>query len=220
MSKERKNVGCLGSLAVIFGGGCLVTMMVMFITAGTCASKLTSSPEQREARQKAQDQRRAEQAIRDAEEARRIEVEGRWSSHSWKDPMTDFDNFSMSLDADQRYDGWLGSKKVTLNLACRSNKTEFWINFNSSLDVERGNYQKSHIRLRVDEQKAFFVNGSESTDGDALFLPSAITRAKGLIGAKQLTVAFTPFNAVAQAVTFSMRGYKHHLEKLRERCGW
>lgn len=76
------------------------------------------------------------------------------------------------------------------------------------------------IRFRIDKKPAFKLRAGKSTDGEALFIPSAIDQLKKLMGGSILLFEFTPFNSSPQMTTFDINGINDAIKPVREACKW
>lgn len=85
--------------------------------------------------------------------------------------------------------------------------------------VEYG-IDESTITLRIDKAPAFKLRAGKSTDGEALFLPAAVTQLKKLMGGSTLLFEFVPFNSSPQMTTFQIAGLGEAIKPVREACKW
>lgn len=76
------------------------------------------------------------------------------------------------------------------------------------------------VRLRVDKKPVFKINAGKSTNGEALFIPSAIVQLKKMLDGSTLLFEFTPFNSSPQITTFNITGLKEAIKPIREICKW
>ena len=76
------------------------------------------------------------------------------------------------------------------------------------------------IRLRIDKKPAFKIHAGKSTDGEALFIPSAVAQLKKLMDGSTLLFEFTPFNSSPQMTTFNISGINEVIKPIRETCKW
>lgn len=148
------------------------------------------------------------------------ECRGKWVKKVTINPMDDTKTVTLSVDANDKYQGWLGSHRPTLVLRCQSNKTEVALQNKSQASVEYGRFHQHTVTLRYDDAPSKKVITSESTTGEALFLPSAIPNIKKMLEADTLLYEFTPFNANPATVSFDLRGLEEEIGSLRGTCGW
>lgn len=126
----------------------------------------------------------------------------------------------MSLPAESPIEGWPAKKFLpVLQVRCKEKKTEAYIVTGMSPMVEYG-VDTATVTLRLDKQPAFKLAASKSTDGEALFLPGAVSLVKRISGGDTLLFQFVPFNSSGQMTTFDVRGLGEAVKPVREACRW
>lgn len=215
MAESGQSAGgaCLGVLAGVFTLGCASCLLLGVVFFGVCTTALDVSPE---VAQRARESR--ERQI--AERAKELAEDGKWRVRHALDPLTDFRNVYISLEAENDIRGWLRRHRPVLIIRCQNNRTDVILDAGTSMHVERGNYNKAHVRWRLDGGSPRRFNTRESTDSQSLFLPSPIARAKELLGTSTLRVEFIPLNADPAVAVFDTRKLDAHLGVLRNRCNW
>lgn len=146
---------------------------------------------------------------------------GEWKVSTDTSRFDDSKSITLVLSAREAITGWLNKTyRPSLILRCREKRTEAYINFGMSPNVELGLHNQATLQFRIDKNSPFKVIASKSTDGEALFLPDAIGFSKRILGAKELLVRFVPFNASPQETSFPVEGLANAIEPLRETCKW
>jgi type VI secretion system protein VasI len=108
----------------------------------------------------------------------------------------------------------------TLIVRCKENRTELYVRTGMNAAVEYGEYESATVTLRFDKDEAVQVKCGESTDGEALFFPNAISMLKLMMSRDKMLFQFTPFNASPQMTTFPLTGLAAAVAPLRRACGW
>lgn len=180
----------------------------------------TEEIKRQEEEQKKQDEERQKRE----EERRKLEEKQKlidsWHVSRSSSKMDDTPSFSVSKDAQNSVQAWLKRVTPTLVLRCRENKTDVIFNADTNFNPVYGEYNKASIRYRLDDKKAQSQYWSESTDGDAVFAPQAISLLKSMRGAETLKIEFIPFNENPATVEFDLRGLEPHLNEIAKTCGW
>ena len=143
-----------------------------------------------------------------------------WHIHKNTSEMDDSKTIQMSLRADNSVNVWLDKKTPTLKIRCRENKTDIILDAKTNFHVEHGLYNKSTVRIRIDDAPAFKQTWGQSTDGEALFARKPIALGKKLYTGKKLRVEFTPFNAAPVTANFNFDGIDEYLPQVSGTCGW
>ncbi|MFQ5515563.1 MAG: type VI secretion system-associated protein TagO [Myxococcota bacterium] len=155
-------------------------------------------------------------------ESRPVE-KSRWRSQTETSPLDDSTNVYLWIEADDSISGWLESNvRPTLNIRCKENTTNAYINLKMRPDTEYGSYgsQYAYVTLRFDDDNAFQEKFGVSTDGEAVFFPRHIGYVKQMLKHQKLLIRFTPANASPQLTTFNLEGLEGHIAPLREACHW
>ena len=147
----------------------------------------------------------------------------RWRSQTETSPLDDSTNVYLWIEAEDPISGWLESNvRPTLNIRCKENTTNAYINLEMRPDTEYGSYgaQYAYVTLRFDDDRAFQEKFGVSTDGDAVFFPDHVGYAKRMLEHQRLLIQFTPSNSSPQLTTFNLEGLQDHIAPLREACRW
>lgn len=144
----------------------------------------------------------------------------KWRLSTDSSKIDDSKTVILSLDADSSIKGWPNKTETpTLIIRCKEQKTEAYIFTGMSPMVEYGT-NGATIRFRIDKKPAFKLRAGKSTDGEALFIPSAINQLKKMMGGSILLFEFTPFNSSPQMTTFDINGINDAIKPIRETCKW
>lgn len=147
-------------------------------------------------------------------------LNSKWRLSTESSKIDDSKTATLSLNAESPIRGWPNKNETpTLIIRCKERKTEAYIVTGMSPMVEYGS-DGSTIRLRIDKKPAFKIHAGKSTDGEALFIPSAIVQLKKLLGSSTLLFEFTPFNSPPQMTTFNISGIDEAIKPIREVCKW
>ena len=112
-----------------------------------------------------------------------------------KSKIDDSTNVTLMLFANEEVYGRFGSaERPTFVIRCKENKTESYIATGSTLDSESAT-------IRLDNEKAYQLQMSKSTDGRALFFTSAIRNLKKFWKYERMVFRFTPYNSGSRTVT-------------------
>jgi hypothetical protein len=138
---------------------------------------------------------------------------GHWVGWDSKDPITDFENYHLKNDGDIG----LYNKKASLNLTCRNNKTEVYINWGGHLLQNRN--REFLVTYRIDSNKAVTSNWNLSTDKKAFFYNGkSISFIKSLIDSKKLVVQFK--DTSTKTITFQLDKLDEKIVPLAKSCNW
>jgi len=117
--------------------------------------------------------------------------------------------------------GRYGNKtRFTLMIACRENKTNFWIHFGGHF---MSDYQHGRVTYRIDKNPAQRKRLRESNNNESLGLwngGAAIPFIKALFGAERLFVQATPHSESSVEAEFDISGLESAIKPLRESCHW
>lgn len=109
----------------------------------------------------------------------------------------------------------VGGEPVALSVRCKSNKTEFFINWHSYVT------DSTLVTHRFDKEEPVSKTWASSTDKTASFYyGSGVEIAKKLMTADRFVVRTTPYNENPVTAIFDTRGLSAAIEPLREACGW
>ena len=147
---------------------------------------------------------------------------GKWAiSTGGVSKVDDSKTVTLWLDAESTISGWPGkTHRPVLFLRCQEKKTAAYVTTGMAANVEYGHYNEASVTLRFDQQPAKKMWASESTDNEAVFLPSAIGQIRTMAKAERMLFRFTPFNSNQQETEFDLRGLERVLPYLQEACGW
>lgn len=144
-----------------------------------------------------------------------------WRIYKNVDAMTDSGIVSASTQASSPIKAWLKSPIPTLVIRCSNNITEAFISTGTRAQPELGNYNQATVTIRFDDKKPYTTLTTESTNGEALFIPKAISFAKQASNSESILIKFTPFNSDPAIASF--KGFKDEpeaIDEVRKACGW
>ena len=145
---------------------------------------------------------------------------GQWKVQQEISPIDDSQNVYMILEAEEEVDvrgwGW-GATRPRLVVYCKENKTNVYIDYNSSLG-----FIEDYITVltRFDRHPAQENRWGLSTDKEAIFAPEGVPWAREIAGAQKLFVRFTPSGERPVSATFNLVGSAEAMRPLREACSW
>jgi type VI secretion system protein VasI len=144
----------------------------------------------------------------------------KWVVSSETSRIDDSKTVILRLQAENEITGW-PRKSVTPSLVirCKERHTDAYFVTGMSPMVEYGT-DGATITLRIDKSPAFKLQAGKSTDGEALFLPSAVSQIKRMTAGSSLLFEFVPFNSSPQMATFQIAGLADALKPVREACKW
>lgn len=144
----------------------------------------------------------------------------KWIVSSETSRIDDSKTVILRLRAENEVAGWPG-KSVTPSLVirCKERQTEAYFVTGMSPMVEYGT-DGATITLRIDKTAAFKLRAGKSTDGEALFLPSAVSQIKRMMTGSVLLFEFVPFNSSPQMATFQIAGLSDAVKPVKEACKW
>lgn len=153
------------------------------------------------------------QAIADAQNSK-------WKISYDVSPIDDSQTVTLMLYAESSISGWPSKQyDPSLILRCQEKRTDIFVVTGMSPDVEYGTLGAT-VLLRIDKNPAYKLHSSKSTDGEALFLPSAVVQIKKLMSGRELYFQFTPFNSSPQSTVFKIAGLNESIKPLRSACKW
>lgn len=141
------------------------------------------------------------------------ELEQTWMVSKNKSKIDDSTNVTLMLFSNEKVYGTFGSSRPTFVIRCKENKTEAYITTGRMLDSDIAT-------IRLGGEKAYTLNMSKSTDGRALFFPSAISNIKKFWKYQEMVFRYTPYNSGDKTVTFNIAGLKREIAPLRKACHW
>ncbi|HEX5775924.1 MAG TPA: hypothetical protein VFX95_04505 [Caulobacteraceae bacterium] len=149
-----------------------------------------------------------------------VERADNWSVNEEVSPLDDSRNVYASVDATNKIKGWLSSERPSLMTRCKEGKLEAYIDTKSQLTSDYDLYegQRTRVKYRVGTAPTVTVWASESSDGNAFFIPSPRTFISQLRGADRFVVEYTPFQAGMGTATFSITGADAALAKVLAAC--
>ena len=146
---------------------------------------------------------------------------GKWTISRSNSLMDDSKTVVISLDAENNISAYPNKSVIPeLIIICKENKTQLYIDVKVSPNPEYGLYNKSTVRIRLDDNKFLKQRWSESTNGEALFAPKAISLARKLNKSRTMLFEFTPYNSNSQLAEFDVRGLEPYLKELSKTCNW
>ncbi len=126
----------------------------------------------------------------------------------------------LELRADSSISGWPGKTFTpSLIIRCKERRTEAYFVTGMASMVESASGGAT-VTLRLDKNPAFKLRASNSTSGDALFLPAAVAQLQKFMAGSTLLFEFVPFNSSAEMTTFQIAGLADAIKPLREACKW
>ena len=144
----------------------------------------------------------------------------KWTVSSETSRIDDSKTVILRLQAEGEIAGWPRKTYTpSLVIRCKERQTEAYFVTGMSPMVEYGT-DGATITLRIDKAPAFKLRASKSTDGEALFLPSAVSQIKKMMAGSSLLFEFVPFNSSPQMTTFQIAGLAEALKPVRETCKW
>lgn len=146
---------------------------------------------------------------------------GAWEIQRSTSGMDDSPSVAAAQESENFIIGRLGQKTVaTAYVACRENKTDFFIVFGGLFMSDHREW--GEVMLRLDKEKAFTRQFTESTDHSSLGLwqGAGVKFLKSAIGKKRLLVRAVPFNESPVEAEFSLDGYDAAIAEVRKTCGW
>jgi type VI secretion system protein VasI len=145
---------------------------------------------------------------------------GHWMHVVEKDPMTDFENSSWTVVADNEIPDQLGRGiRPRLTIRCQNGGTELYVDWRRFIttDGPRGGVD---ITYRVDQQPANKTVWSMSTNNEGTFSKNAVTSARVMKGGRSLLISTVPYNDNAVTASFDITGINDAIMDVAHRCGW
>ncbi len=146
--------------------------------------------------------------------------EGGWIVVQTASAMDDSKGVSLAKPAEQTAKAWLKMVRPSIHIRCKENKTDLYINFDTSLAIVPDKLDTGDVRIRLDGQKPRKYNWTSATNGQAYFARMPINLLRDMSAAKKMKVEFTPFNGNTQIVSFDLTGIDVHLPDVAAACNW
>ncbi|ALO46595.1 hypothetical protein PS2015_1953 [Pseudohongiella spirulinae] len=141
-----------------------------------------------------------------------VEGVGKWRVSKSTNPLDDSSTVVAVLTATSG--AGIYGDPVTLVVRCRSNETEFYIDWNS--------YMTDSVRVttRVGSADAISAQWSASSDKESSFSRRAIPLLKEMLEATRFIAQATPYNQNPITAIFETSGMPNAISGIREECGW
>jgi type VI secretion system protein VasI len=146
---------------------------------------------------------------------------GKWRTQRSKNPLDDSETVVISLDAESG-SGKFGDK-VTLVAVCRSNQTQMYVDWESYLGNDSGDFRREwkEIIVRVGNESARKERWNISTDKKATFAPDwAGDLLRKMAATDKFVVQLTPYSESPITAVFATAGLKQALVPLATVCKW
>jgi len=147
---------------------------------------------------------------------------GSWDVYIEKSKIDDTENVRLRLRSDKKHQTRFRREEfIELNILCRENKTDMYVNFGSSFMSDTLGAGK--VTYRIDARKARKRQFTGSTDHSSLGLwggGNAIPFVKQLFGARKLLIRAVPYSENAITADFSITGIENAIKPLRKACHW
>ncbi len=145
---------------------------------------------------------------------------GKWQIDTSTSSFDDTTTVILSVSANIPIEAWLDNPTPILVLRCKENRIAVYIRTGTAADIELDNnfINRPTARFRFDNQTAFTVKMSESTDGEALFFPDPISIINDMQRYDVLLFGFIPLNAAPTETTFDIRGLSNVIQPLIDAC--
>lgn len=142
----------------------------------------------------------------------KIKDKGDWIVSISINPLDDSKTVIANLKADSGAD-YLG-RKVGLVARCKSNVTDFYINWQDFLA------SNTSVTSRIGKNEAQTFNWDPSTNNKATFHPRPIEFLRNVMGESSFVAQITPYNSSPTTAVFDITGIDNALEPLMKTCGW
>ena len=144
-----------------------------------------------------------------------------WVKRVTTSKMDDSRTVVLSRAATTTIHGWPNQTTLPrLILRCEESEIEAYIVTGLRPNVETGNTEGATILLRLDKEPPFEQDTSQSTDGEALFIPEPKVAIVKFASHQSLRFRFTPFNSAPQETSFDLRSLAAVLKPLQDACHW
>ena len=142
-----------------------------------------------------------------------------WHMHTERSPMDDSVSVAAGNDSTDVWNDRFGRQHgAQMVLRCEHNKTELFIDFGASLEIE--DLDSVRLALRFDSDKATKQWAGRATNYTGAFLRDPIDTAKAMTKHATLAVAFTPSGLGETYVHFDLVGADEAVKQVREACHW
>ncbi len=102
-----------------------------------------------------------------------------------------------------------------LMLRCQRNKTDAFVSWSEYLGSDN-----MKVAYRIDKEEAKNVWWNASSNGQASFIPKAISFIKSLEGKESIYIEAEKYRGGRVSATFNISGIEEVIEPLREACSW
>ena len=150
--------------------------------------------------------------------ARTIPV--KWTYSSTTNALDDTTTALLVLEAEEENERRFGKFRSTLFLRCKKGLPEAYFTTDGPVQSIYGDWDRSYVRVRLDNGEPRRLRAHESTSGSALFFPDAGRFIDQLKSAKRLLVGWTPHGMTELVTEFDVHGLDEHLDHLKSACGW
>jgi hypothetical protein len=141
----------------------------------------------------------------------------RWTNAAqW---VSDRKSVAFELKSSNRVNVWMGQVQPLLVVRCTENRTETFVYTETAARIEPGMDDRA-VRVRFDDEPYVDERWPDSAEHKGLFAPNGITFAQRLLNAHTLRFQFTPHNAEAAEIQFSVAGLRGMIEPVQKKCGW
>jgi hypothetical protein len=147
-----------------------------------------------------------------------VALGGRWQSEVDVNSLDDTKTILLSVEANESFQGFVEEITPVMALRCKSHEVEVLI-LTGSTQPETGNFDHATATIRLDAAPAFTVNCSESTTGNALFVPNPAELVAELLNTDTMLFQFTPFQVSPTIAAFDTRFLSEVVEPLQDECG-
>ena len=146
---------------------------------------------------------------------------GKWEVSTQKSEFDGTTSVFLTLKAENDVQIWLTTYHPTLILRCQEGKIETYVDIGTPTELEAGREpEHATVRIRFDQNQAFEIVASASTDQDALFFLAAEQMIIAMLNSREMVFGFTPFNADPVVTKFDLRGLTNVIEPLKTNCNW
>jgi type VI secretion system VasI family protein len=144
-----------------------------------------------------------------------------WHNFTDKDGMSDFENSTWGVFADDTISDSTGLKSVKPSFVarCNDNDTDVFVNWNRYVTTG-GIDNDQTVTYRIDDKRAVRSDWSMSTDFEATFSRSSISLLRSMKGAKRIQVATIPYGDGEVRASFDITGIDAVIADVSKRCGW
>jgi type VI secretion system VasI family protein len=146
-------------------------------------------------------------------------VGGVWHMSQWTDDFTD--EKAVRVFVPSTKDVYVRASRLSrpqLYIQCLGNRTSLYFEFGTSVAA-----RATQVRLRLDDDRAYFKPFDASSDYSALGLwtgKKAVPFVKSMFGAKRLLIGFTPIGENAVQMAFDISEIESAVQPVRRMCNW